>query len=165
MPESQKKSVADRVPLLKEFHNFAMRGSVIDLAVGVIIGAAFGQIVNSLVTNVVMPPLSLLTGDIDLSHRVIILSRQPMDETAAVKAHVPMITYGTFLNSVISFLIVSFTIFLCVRTINKIYRKPAPPAPAPTKDCPFCCSSIPLPAKRCPQCTSMLDGTAPAAKV
>jgi large conductance mechanosensitive channel len=76
---------------------------------------------------------------------------------AAKAAHVPMITYGVFLNSVISFLIVSFTIFLCIRTINKIHPQPAPPAAPPTKDCPFCCSTIPLPAKRCPQCTSVLE--------
>jgi large conductance mechanosensitive channel len=165
-PES-KTSLADRIgkpiknvnPLLKEFRDFAMRGNVIDLAVGVIIGAAFGKIIDSLVTNVVMPPLSILTGDIDLSDRVIILSRQSYPDLAAAKAaHVPMITYGVFLNAVISFLIVSFTIFICVRTINKLHKKPEPPPAPPTKDCPFCCSTIPLAATRCPQCTSALPG-------
>jgi len=165
-PES-KTSLADRIgkpiknvnPLLKEFRDFAMRGNVIDLAVGVIIGAAFGKIIDSLVTNVVMPPLSILTGDIDLSDRVIILSRQSYPDLAAAKAaHVPMITYGVFLNAVISFLIVSFTIFICVRTINKLHKKPEPPPVPPTKDCPFCCSTIPLAATRCPQCTSALPG-------
>lgn len=148
-------------PLLKEFRDFAMRGNVIDLAVGVIIGAAFGKIIDSLVTNVVMPPLSILTGDIDLSDRVIILSRQSYADLAAARAaHAPMITYGVFLNAVISFLIVSFTIFICVRTINKLHRKPEPPPAAPKKDCPFCFSSIPLQATRCPQCTSALGAGA-----
>jgi large conductance mechanosensitive channel len=164
-PESQSslmgrigKPIAHVNPLLKEFRDFAMRGNVVDLAVGVIIGAAFGKIVDALVTNVVMPPLSILTGDIDLSDRVIILSHKTYATLAAAKAdHVPMITYGIFLNAILNFLIVSFTIFICIRTINKIYRKPeAPPAPA-KKDCPFCLSSIPLGAVRCPQCTSTLE--------
>ncbi len=153
-------------PLLQEFRDFAMRGNVIDLAVGVIIGAAFGKIIDSLVTNVIMPPLSLLTGNIDLSDRAIILSGQYPDFAAAKAAHAPMITYGVFLNTVISFLIVSFTIFICVRTINKIYRKPEPPPPPAKKDCPFCFSSIPLQATRCPQCTSALEAAAlPGAKL
>jgi large conductance mechanosensitive channel len=156
------KPIKQMNPLLKEFRDFAMRGNVIDLAVGVIIGVAFGKIVDALVTNVVMPPLSLLTGNIDLSDRVFILSGQSFPDLAAAKAaHVPIVYYGVFLNAVLSFLIVSFTIFVCVRTINKIHRKPeAPPAP-PTKDCPFCCSSIPLQATRCPQCTSALEMSAP----
>jgi large conductance mechanosensitive channel len=153
------KSLIDRLPVLKDFRDFAMRGNVIDLAVGVIIGAAFGKIVDSLVTNIVMPPLSVLTGDIDLSNRAIVLSSQSYPTVAAAKAaHAPMITYGDFLNSVISFLIVSFTIFLCVRAINKIHPKPE--VPAATKDCPFCCSAIPLAATRCPHCTSMLETAA-----
>jgi len=151
-------------PLLQEFRDFAMRGNVIDLAVGVVIGAAFGKIIDALVTNVIMPPIGLLTGGIDLSDRVIILSSQSYPDLAAAKAaHAPMVNYGVFLNAVLSFLIVSFTIFVCVRLINKIYPKPV--APVATKDCPFCCSAIPLAATRCPQCTSILDGSkAPAAK-
>jgi large conductance mechanosensitive channel len=147
-------------PLLKEFRDFAMRGNVVDLAVGVIIGAAFGKIIDSLVTNVVMPPLSLLTGGIDLSHRALILSKQTWTVEDARTHHVPMIDYGVFLNSVLSFLIVSFTIFICVRTINKLHRRPEPPAAPPMKDCPFCISSIPLQATRCPQCTSTLGPAA-----
>lgn len=144
-------------PLLKEFRDFAMRGNVIDLAVGVIIGAAFGKIVDALVTNVVMPPISLLTGDVDFSDWGLVLSRQSFATLAEAKAaHKPIIYYGVFLNAVISFLIVSFTIFICVRTINKLHRKPEPPPTPLTKDCPFCLSTIPLQATRCPQCTSML---------
>ena len=142
-------------PLLAEFKDFAMRGNVVDLAVGVIIGAAFGKIIDSLVTNVVMPPLGIITGDIDLSDRVLVLSRQSFATLAEAKAaHAPMIYYGVFLNTVISFLIVSFTIFICVSTINKLHRKPEPAAEPLKKDCPFCCSSIALQATRCPQCTS-----------
>jgi len=148
-------------PLLTEFRDFAMRGNVIDLAVGVIIGAAFGKIIDALVTNVVMPPLSILTGDVDLSDRVWILSRQSYPDLAHAKAaHAPMIYYGVFLNTVIFFLIVSFTIFICVRTINKLHPKPAPPAAPPKKDCPYCFSSIPLQATRCSQCTSVLEPAA-----
>ena len=114
-----------------------MHGNVVDLAVGVIIGAAFGKIVDALVTNVVMPPLGILTGDIDLSDRVIILSSKSFATLAEARAaHVPMITYGLFLNAIINFLIVSFTIFLCVRVINKIHRKPEPLAPAAEKGLP-----------------------------
>jgi len=144
-------------PLLKEFRDFAMRGNVIDLAVGVIIGAAFGKIVDALVTNVIMPPLSLVTGKINLLDRGLILSRLPFATLDDAKTHqVPILYYGVFLNAVLTFLIVSFTIFICVRTINKFYRKPEPPPAPPKKDCPFCLSSIPLQATRCPQCTSML---------
>jgi large conductance mechanosensitive channel len=149
-------------PLLKEFRDFAMRGNVIDLAVGVIIGAAFGKIVDALVNSVVGPLIGILTGKIELSDRVLILSTQSfatLDD--AVKAKVPIIRYGIFLNAIISFLIVSFTIFICVRTINKFHRKTDPPPPPPKKDCPFCLSSIPLQATRCPECTSTLSGTMP----
>jgi large conductance mechanosensitive channel len=144
-------------PLLKDFRDFAMRGNVIDLAVGVVIGAAFGKIVDALVSNVINGPLGLVTGKIDFSDRVLVLSEHPYGTSLkeAQAAHLPMIQYGLFLNAVINFLIISFTIFICVRLINKLYRKPEGP-PAPMKDCPFCLSSIPLKATRCPQCTSTL---------
>jgi large conductance mechanosensitive channel len=159
------KPVKNVSPLMKEFRDFAMRGNVIDLAVGVVIGAAFGKIVDALVTNVIMPPIGLLTGGIDLSDRAWILADAgkyaDVAAARAAKPPPPMINYGAFLNSILSFLIVSFTIFICIRLINKIYPKPA--TPVTTKDCPFCCSAIPLAATRCPQCTSMLDGSkAPA---
>jgi len=148
-------------PFLKEFRDFAMRGNVIDLAVGVIIGAAFGKIVDSLVTNIIMGPIGALTGGIDLSDRYFILGPYATLEEAK-KAHAGVIYYGNFLNAVINFLIVSFTIFICVRTINKLARKPEPPAAPTTKDCPFCCSAIPLQATRCPHCTSTVGPAAGA---
>jgi large conductance mechanosensitive channel len=148
-------------PFFKEFRDFAMRGNVIDLAIGVVIGAAFGKIVDALVTNIIMPPLSVLTGGIDFSDQVLILSRKQMTLAEAKAAHVPLLGYGIFLNVVIQFLLVSLSIFICVRLINKLYHKPEPPA---KKDCPYCLSSIPLAATRCPQCTSTLTapGSMPA---
>jgi large conductance mechanosensitive channel len=143
-------------PFFKEFKEFATRGNVMDLAVGVIIGAAFGKVVDALVTNVIMPPLGALTGGIDFSHRFLALSATsyPTVELART-AHVPVITYGVFLDTVISFLLVAFAVFVMIRLINRLYPKPAP-APV-KKDCPFCISSIPVQATRCPNCTSQLD--------
>jgi large conductance mechanosensitive channel len=141
----------------KEFKEFAARGNVIDLAVGVIIGAAFGNVTTALVTNVLMPPLGALTGGIDLSKRFIALSTKHFDDKAAAQAaNVPVITYGDFLDKVISFVLIAFAVFLMVRVINKLYPKPPEPPAAPKKDCPFCLSSIPLAATRCPCCTSQL---------
>ncbi len=140
-----------------EFKKFAMRGNVIDLAVGVVIGAAFGNIVNSLVKDIIMPPLSRLTGEIDLSQRFWDLSgKHYATLKEAVDAKAPVITYGVFLNTIISFIIIAFSVFVLVRFINKLHPKPTPDAPVTptTRECPFCVSTISLKATRCPQCTS-----------
>jgi len=142
-----------------EFKQFAMRGNVIDLAVGVVIGGAFGAIVNSLVKDIIMPPLGKLTGEVDLSQRFWDLSGKVHGNLKeAIDAKAPVITYGVFLNTIISFLIIAFAVFLLVRFINRLHPKPAPTdTPTPqTKDCPFCVSTISLKATRCPQCTSQL---------
>lgn len=145
-------------PILKEFKTFAIRGNVLDLAVGVIIGTAFGKVVDSLVKDILMPPLSILTGDIDLSNRFINLSRHHYDTLADARdADAAVITYGVFLNTVLTFIIVAFAIFLMIRVINKVYHKPAPPPAPAMKDCPFCLSSIPAAAKKCAHCTSNLQ--------
>ena len=141
--------------MLKEFKAFAMRGNVIDLAVGVIIGAAFGKIVTSLVSDVIMPPIGLVLNKVDFSNLFISLDGRHFDNLdAAKKAGAPTLNYGLFVNNVIDFLIVAFVIFLVVRQIN---RMTAAPAAAPTtKSCPLCATIIPLAAKRCPNCTSEL---------
>lgn len=150
--------------MLKEFKEFAMKGSVIDLAVGVIIGGAFGKIVTSLVNDIVMPPIGLLLGGVrydDLFLSLNGVSYPTLEEAKAAAA--PTLNYGLFLNTVLDFLIVAGTIFLVVRQINKIRRKrekaAAAPASAPTeKTCPECLSAVPIAAKRCKYCTSTLHG-------
>jgi large conductance mechanosensitive channel len=143
--------------VLKEFREFAARGNVIDLAVGVIIGAAFGKIVTSLVSDIVMPPIGMLIGRIDFKSLFVPLNGQAYATLAdAQKAAAPTINYGLFLNTVLEFLIVAFVIFLMVRQINRL-KDPAPIAPdKPVKDCPRCFSKIPQAATRCPYCTSDL---------
>lgn len=143
--------------MLKEFKEFAMRGNVLDLAVGVIIGAAFGKIVASLVDDVIMPPVGRLIGHVDFSSKFINLSDKTYDTLAAAKAAgAPTLNYGSFINTIINFLIVAFVIFLVVRTVNRWTVKPAPAAAPTTKDCPQCAMPIPLAAKRCGHCTSQL---------
>jgi large conductance mechanosensitive channel len=148
--------------MLKEFKEFAMRGNVIDMAVGIIIGAAFGGIVNSLVSDVIMPPIGLLLGDIDFSNFFLVLKEGkvpgPYASVAVAKAAGAVsVNYGIFINTVISFLIVAFSVFLLVRTINRLKRKEeVPPAVPLTKDCAYCFTSIPIKATRCPHCTSEL---------
>ena len=144
--------------MLKEFKEFAMRGNVLDMAVGIIIGAAFGKIITSLVSDVLMPPIGLLLGKVDFSTLFLNISGKSYTTLAEAKAAgAATINYGLFLNTVIDFLIVAFVIFLLVRQINR-WNKPAPaPAPA-TKDCPYCCSAVPLEATRCPNCTSEIRG-------
>jgi large conductance mechanosensitive channel len=140
--------------MLKEFRDFAMRGNVIDMAVGIIIGAAFGGIVTSLVNDVVMPPIGLALGAVDFSDLFINLSGTDYPSLAAAKeAGAPVIAYGAFINTVINFLIVAFVIFMLIKQLNRL-KKPAPAAAATTKDCPRCATPIPLKATRCPHCTS-----------
>ena len=148
--------------MLKEFKEFAMRGNVIDMAVGIIIGAAFGGIVNSLVSDVIMPPIGLILGNIDFSNFFLVLKEGkvagPYASVAAAKAAgVVSLNYGVFINMVVSFLIVAFSVFLLVRNINKLRRKEEAPAIVPTtKECTCCFTSIPIKATRCPHCTSEL---------
>ena len=143
--------------MLKEFKEFAMRGNVMDLAVGVIIGAAFGKIVSSLVEDVLMPPLGQLLGKVDFSGLYFSLDGKSYDSLNAAKAvHAATLNYGIFLNTVINFLIVAFCVFLMVKWINRFAAKPAPAAAPTTKDCPQCAMPIPLAAKRCGHCTSQL---------
>jgi large conductance mechanosensitive channel len=142
--------------MLKEFKEFALKGSVLDLAIGVIIGAAFGKIVTSLVNDVIMPPIGLLIGKVDFSNLFIDLSGQHHNSVAEAKAAgAATINIGMFINNVIDFFLVALVVFLLVRQINRLKRTPAPPPPN-TKDCPFCASAIPLKATRCPACTSQL---------
>lgn len=141
--------------MLSEFKKFIMRGNVLDLAIGVIIGAAFGKIVTSLVNDLLMPVLGLALGKIDFSNLFISLNGQSYPTIAdAKKAAAPTLNYGLFLNAIIEFLIIAFVIFIIVKQVNR-FSKPAP-APVTTKECPQCCTAIPLAAKRCPACTSAL---------
>ena len=141
--------------MLKEFKAFVMRGNVLDLAVGLVIGAAFGKIVTSFVSDVLMPPIGLALGRIDFSNLFINLSGQAYPTVAAAKAAgAPTLNYGLFLSSVVDFLIVAFAVFLVVRQVNRLTRKPEPAAAPTTRECPFCASSISLKARRCPHCTS-----------
>lgn len=144
--------------MFSEFKKFIMRGNVLDLAIGVIIGAAFGKIVTSLVNDVLMPVIGLATGKVDFTNLFIALNGQHYDTLAdAKKAAAPTINYGVFINTLIEFLIIAFVIFLIVKQVNRFMPAPPPaPAPAPTKDCPECTSTIPLAAHRCPQCTAVI---------
>ena len=144
--------------MLKDFREFVMRGNVLDLAVAVIIGGAFGAIVTSLVNDIVMPPLGLVLGHVDFKDLFISLNGQSYATLAAAKAKAaPVIAYGQFLNTVVNFLIVALVIFMVVRQAARLQRKPAEAPAAPTtKDCAFCCTPIPIAAKRCPNCTSQL---------
>ena len=143
--------------MFKEFKAFAMRGNVIDLAVGVILGAAFGAVVTSLVNDVIMPPIGQAMGGVDFKDFFIPLDGGVYKTLEEVKmAGAPAIAYGSFINTVINFLIVSFAIFLLIKQVNR-FQAPAPaPGPPTTKDCNFCGMSIPIKATRCPHCTSEL---------
>jgi large conductance mechanosensitive channel len=144
--------------MFKEFKEFAVRGNVLDLAIGVIIGAAFGKIVTSLVDDVIMPPIGLLLGPVDFSNRFVSLTGKHYDSLAQAKAAgAPTLNYGLFFNALITFLIVAFVVFLIVRAVNRMRRGEEAPAAAPVvKECQYCLSSIPIKASRCPHCTSQL---------
>ena len=151
----------------KEFRDFAMRGNVVDMAVGVVIGAAFGPIVKSAVDDVLMPPVGLLLGNVDFRDLFIVL-KDPEKVTLAAGATLAqareagaiVLAYGSLINTLINFLIVAFAVFLLVKAVNRLTAKEVPPPPPNTRDCPMCCGAIPLKAKRCPLCTSEV---APAA--
>jgi len=143
--------------MFKEFKEFAMRGNVLDMAVGIIIGAAFGKIVSSFVSDILMPPIGKLLGNIDFSNLFITLGSGTFPSLkAAQDAGAATINYGVFFNTVIDFLIVAFAIFLLIRQVNRFTKKEEAPAEPTTKDCPRCFSSIPIRASRCPHCTSEL---------
>jgi large conductance mechanosensitive channel len=145
--------------MLQEFKKFALQGNVLDMAVGIIIGASFGKIITSVVNDVLMPPIGLLVGRVDFSGLFINLSGTPYATLAEAKAAgVPTINYGLFLNTILDFVIVALVIFLLVKQLNRLKgQKPAPAAAPTTRDCPRCVSSIPLRATRCPFCTSELQ--------
>jgi len=144
--------------MLREFRDFAMRGNVLDMAIGIIIGAAFGKIITSLVSDILMPPIGLVLGQVDFSNLFLNLSGKSFASLAEAKAAgVPTISYGLFINTVIDFTIVAFAIFLLVRQVNRLKRQPEAVAAAPTtRECPHCRSQIALRATRCPHCTSDL---------
>ena len=147
--------------MLNDFKAYAMRGNVVDMAVGIIIGAAFGAIVKSLVDDVIMPPIGMLLGNVDFANLFVVLkdgitAAAPYASLAdAKKAGAVTINYGVFINSMISFVIVAFAVFMLIKNINRLKKEEAPAAPT-TKDCPYCASSIALKATRCPHCTSEL---------
>lgn len=140
--------------MLKEFKEFAMRGNVMDMAIGIIIGAAFGKIVTSFVNDVLMPPLGLFLGNSDFGNKFLTLKGETLATLDAAKeAGSVTLNYGLFINTIIDFAIVAFAIFLLVKQLNRLKKKPAP-APPNTRDCPFCLSAIPIKATRCGHCTS-----------
>jgi large conductance mechanosensitive channel len=150
--------------MIKEFKEFAVKGNVVDMAVGIIIGAAFGTIVKSFVADIIMPPIGLLLGNVDFSNLFMILK----DGAAGLSSYATLadaqadgavtLNYGQFINTIISFFIVAFAIFIVIKNINRLKREQPEPAVEPTtKDCPFCLTSIPIKAVRCPHCTSNLE--------
>jgi large conductance mechanosensitive channel len=142
--------------MLKEFKDFALKGNVVDLAIAVILGAAFGKIVTSLTTDIIMPPIGLLLGGVNFTDLFIALDGNQYESLAAAQAlGAPTINYGVFINTIIDFIIIAFVIFLIVKQINRTKKAPAPAVPT-TKECPHCFTQIPIPATRCPNCTSDL---------
>jgi large conductance mechanosensitive channel len=150
--------------MIKDFKEFVMRGNVVDMAIGIVIGAAFGTIVKSFVDDVLMPPIGLLLGNVDFSNLFITLKEGskaagPYASLALAKAAGAVtLNLGVFINTIISFVIIAFAVFLVIKGINRMKReKEAPPAEPTTKECPFCFTAIPIPASRCPNCTSQLS--------
>lgn len=144
--------------MLNEFKKFAMKGSIVDLAVGVVIGGAFGKIVSSLVSDIIMPLIGLLLGKVDFSNRFITLGNGHFNTIdAAKKAGIPTLNYGVFINNIIDFLIISFSIFLVITQINRFTRRREKEKSTTTKKCKYCYSEIPIEATRCPHCTSKLE--------
>ena len=145
--------------IVSEFKEFAMKGNVVDLAVGVIIGGAFGKIVDSLVKDIVMPAMGRMLGGVDFKHLYLNLGDKVFETLeAAEKASAPIVKYGAFINSVVDFVIIAFAIFMAIKVMNRLKRaEEAPPSAEPTtRECPHCLSAIPLKATRCPHCTSQL---------
>ncbi len=150
-------------PMLKEFKEFALRGNVLDMAIGIILGVAFGRIVTSFVEDILMPPLGLLLGKVDFSNLFFSLTGTHFDTLAAAKAAgAPTINYGMFANHVLNFIIVAFAIFLLVRQVNRLKRQPEAAAPT-TRECPLCLSVIPLKATKCAHCTAEVKAAATSA--
>lgn len=153
--------------MLKEFKEFAIKGNAIDMAVGIIIGAAFGGIVSSLVKDIIMPPIGVLMGGLDFSNKFLVLKEAPSGEIFATPAEAAKLgavtwNYGNFLTLILNFLIVALCVFLLVRAINKLKRSQSGDSPPVSKDCPYCSMTIPIKATRCPHCTSEMAGTASA---
>jgi large conductance mechanosensitive channel len=153
----------EEVYMLKEFREFAMRGNVVDMAVGIIIGAAFGSIINSLVSDVIMPPIGLLLGKVDFTNLYVILQEGAIagpygSLIDAQEAGAVTLNYGVFINTIVSFVIVAFAVFLLIRSINRLeMEEETPPEEPTTKVCPFCDTEISIKASRCPHCTSKLE--------
>jgi large conductance mechanosensitive channel len=144
--------------MLSEFKAFIMRGNVVDLAVGIVIGAAFTTVINSFVNDLLMPPIGLLLGKVDFANLFVSLTGQPYPSVAAAKAAgAPTLNYGMFINNVINFMIVGFVVFLVVKQVNRMQGPPPPPTAATTRPCPQCAMEIPKAARRCPHCTSDLS--------
>ena len=145
-------------PMLKEFKEFAMRGNVLDMAVGIIMGVAFGKIIASFVEDILMPPIGLLLGRVDFSNMFVSLTGYHFDSLAAAKAAgAATLNYGIFFNTVFNFLIVAFAVFLMIRQVNRLKRQAEAPAAEPTtRDCPYCLSAVPIKATRCAHCTAEL---------
>lgn len=143
--------------MLKGFKEFAMRGNVLDMAVGIIIGAAFGKIVSSLVDDILMPPIGRLLGHVNFTDFFISLNGTHYDTLAdAKRVAAPTINYGQFVNTIINFLIVAFAVYLLVQQVNRLTKKPEPAVAPVTKECPLCAMTIPVKAKKCPHCTAQI---------